>query len=79
MGASRPLAPCTVMTRTSSRPCSMSRLMTRVPWRSQLVDPSGASLTTDGPASLGMILEAYGVMVGTADLEALAAYIASLN
>ncbi len=31
IGASRPLAPCTVMTRTSLRPCSMSRLISRVP------------------------------------------------
>ena len=30
IGASRPLAPCTVMTRTSLRPCSMSRLISRV-------------------------------------------------
>jgi hypothetical protein len=63
---------------SSSGPRGSSRtdqngVVLAVPWRSQLVDPSGASLTTDGPASLGMILEAYGVVVGTADLEALAA------
>ena len=63
---------------SSSGPRGSSRsdqngVVLAVPWRSQLVDPSGASLTTDGPASLGMTLEAYGVVVGTADLEALAA------
>ena len=35
IGASRPLAPCTVITRTSSRPCSMSRLISGTPSRSQ--------------------------------------------
>ncbi len=39
IGASRPLAPCTVMTRTSSRPCSMSRLISRSPSRSQVRKP----------------------------------------
>jgi hypothetical protein len=43
-----------------------------VPWRSQLVDRTGSTPTTDGSAAIGMILEAYGVTVATADLQALA-------
>jgi len=42
-----------------------------VPWRSQL-GPVGLGPSTDGAASIGMILEAFGVTAGTADLQALA-------
>jgi hypothetical protein len=42
-----------------------------VPWRSQL-GPVGVGPSTDGAASIGMILEAFGVTAGTADLQALA-------
>jgi hypothetical protein len=43
-----------------------------VPWRGVLVDPARAAPTTDGLASLAMVLEAFGVTVGTADLQSLA-------
>jgi hypothetical protein len=43
-----------------------------VPWRGDLVDPSGAEPTMDGIAALGIILETFGVSAGNADLQALA-------
>jgi hypothetical protein len=43
-----------------------------VPWRGEIVDPSGQDPPTDGPASAAMVLEAFGINVQTSDLIALA-------
>jgi hypothetical protein len=46
-------------------------VMLDVPWRGT-IDSSGATVSTDGPAALGMVLESFGVTAPTADLQALA-------
>ena len=46
-------------------------MLLAVPWRGLPVGPTEVARAADGPASLGMILEAFGVGVGTPDLDAL--------
>jgi hypothetical protein len=42
-----------------------------VPWRGT-TDATGATIATDGPAAIGMLLESFGVTAPTADLQSLA-------
>ena len=62
IGASRPLAPCTVMTRTSLRPCSMSRLTWGSERRSQprKPDSEGAGAVVVGERELEELVEGIG-------------------
>lgn len=56
--------------RTGSK-ITTTGIMLDVPWRG-VSDSSGAILSTDGPAAVGMILDAFGITAPTADLQALA-------